>query len=876
MAGWLTTTTVVTTILSFVAAVAADPPECYPVTPGREVSASFSEEGTKMSTMQHFAVRAVSCFGKHCDNKKLRYDLRIETVPFSGSTGHKWSPWISEENDNRRTSRWECPVGTVVTLWQCDGKYCDSTKLGCSTPLYWDVNPRVSKDTSRFSEEGSGMGACPENHVLTGLDCAGDFCDNLVLICRPVSFKPRLTAHFERCETCSNDGGCSHCKEGHVLSNTGDVLGHPINTCVETVAPTPAPNPAPTPYPSEPPEVAMPCSAGAEIAETLHLGAFFGYGDGTVGGYGGGVSTGSCKACANQCFSLEHCSAYVCGAHNGTDAACFLYDDPNPNHAARSTLDFCSFQGREKPTPIPTQAPTMVPTMLVTLPPQRRNATRFLAQWKLVTSGVEVDRTLSVTVKTSDTAEQVEGFEKGLEAATQRDRHLSVGVAVGGHSKYTDATGTATTYEESVQQGKKDQSSLKVATGITASAEGKFFGLGTKVESSVETEYGAESIRTSDSKFTDSEHRTTSLVEERGTTKAETRDSAYALRRKLSQNLQQQSQYTLSQMSSTEFTETVHFRVPCGGDDTGINTYQWHITGYDLVTGETVLSIPTDNFRCLHSHEMAPKCPPEACGDLSCSCCRSRDWVPAWFEGIDMCDCLNDQDSTIAERYGRLLAPPVQHCSAAAARGWCDAETFTEADKTMLFGGFAKMAKEVRQLCPCNCQKMGLSLPPASMPTTAPTAAPTGNDDVSSNSTIDELIDDNIISGNGGSGNGIRDNSSASEESETSEDLAAHSESASVIAIIASAAGVGLLLFALTIFVVVRRRASAQLATGSRSSARADIELGRHRNRRLPKDLDRMHENLSYIDSLEVPRRGTSVHGNDGETAVYCEPRECE
>jgi len=595
------------------------------------------------------------------------------------------------------------------------------------------------------------------------------------------------------------------------------------------------------------------------------LGAFFGYGDGTVGSYGGGVSTGSCKACASQCFNLEHCSAYVCGAHNGTDAACFLYDDPNPNHGARSTLDFCSFRGREKPTPAPTPAPTMVPTVLVTLPPQRRNATRFLAQWKLISSGVQVDRTLSVTITTSDTAEQVEGFEKGLQAATERDRQQSVGVKVGGHAKYTDAAGTATTYEESVQQGKKDQSSLKVTTGITASAEGTFLGLGTKLESSVETEYGTESIRTSDSQFTDSEQKTTSLVEERGTTEAETRDSAFGLRRKLSQNLQQQSQYTLSQMSSTEFTETVQFSVPCGGVDTGINTYQWHITGYDDVTGETVLSIPTDNFRCLHSHEMAPKCPPEACGDLSCSCCRSRDWVPTWFEGIDMCDCLDDQDSKITERFGRSLATPVQYCSAAAARGWCDAETFTEADK-MLFGGFAKMAKEVRQLCPCNCQKMGLSLLAASTPSTAPT----GNDGASSDGIIDGLIGDDTISDNGGSGNVTRSNNPESEKSESSEDLAARSKNANVITI-ASAAGSGLLLVVVAIF-VVRRRAGARLAMDSRSAAPADIELGRHRNRQLPKDVKRVHENLAYSDSLEVPREGTNVHGNGGETAVHCEP----
>ncbi|MEM7158774.1 MAG: hypothetical protein AAF799_38385 [Myxococcota bacterium] len=98
-------------------------------------------------------------------------------------------PWHSEENGGGS----ECPEGQVVTGFDCSGSYCDNVRIECH-----DFGTTVDDDGTwslRFEREHSpGPGApgsvkrghvCPSGEKMTGVDCFGNFCDDLSIECTP-------------------------------------------------------------------------------------------------------------------------------------------------------------------------------------------------------------------------------------------------------------------------------------------------------------------------------------------------------------------------------------------------------------------------------------------------------------------------------------------------------------------------------------------------------------------------------------------------------------------------------------------------------------------------------------------------------------------
>ena len=73
-----------------------------------------------------------------------------------------------------------CDGGSLVSAFQCSGRYCDDTRLYCQPAggargnTYW---------TSFFSEEGSNYRDCGNGYWITGLACNGSYCDNVSLQC---------------------------------------------------------------------------------------------------------------------------------------------------------------------------------------------------------------------------------------------------------------------------------------------------------------------------------------------------------------------------------------------------------------------------------------------------------------------------------------------------------------------------------------------------------------------------------------------------------------------------------------------------------------------------------------------------------------------
>jgi hypothetical protein len=90
-----------------------------------------------------------------------------------------WTAYTSEE-----TPPIECPNGQALQGVDCTGDYCDNIAIYCET------TGRISGWSTwlpYFSEEGTGSaneGHCVSGDMwMTGLNCQGSYCDNLTMRC---------------------------------------------------------------------------------------------------------------------------------------------------------------------------------------------------------------------------------------------------------------------------------------------------------------------------------------------------------------------------------------------------------------------------------------------------------------------------------------------------------------------------------------------------------------------------------------------------------------------------------------------------------------------------------------------------------------------
>ncbi len=89
---------------------------------------------------------------------------------------------FSRETSEEKTPIY-CPTGSLISGFNCRGKYCDNLAIGCQKQSAW-VN--ASWWTSEFSEEGGAQGICSGGFV-TGVQCKGKYCDKIRLRCATVS-----------------------------------------------------------------------------------------------------------------------------------------------------------------------------------------------------------------------------------------------------------------------------------------------------------------------------------------------------------------------------------------------------------------------------------------------------------------------------------------------------------------------------------------------------------------------------------------------------------------------------------------------------------------------------------------------------------------
>jgi len=156
------------------------------------------------------------CGGGNCDNHKNIW--ADDLGDWHGNVAN----WGGEVSDNRSWtgSHWiettyQCPANEVVSELRCQGSRCDNITVYCSGPITTTDYRLLNADANThwapwFSEEGNGQGWCGENQVIIGLQCKGDYCDDMSWRCREfqkdIKNDPCQWEHDDKSASWKNDG----------------------------------------------------------------------------------------------------------------------------------------------------------------------------------------------------------------------------------------------------------------------------------------------------------------------------------------------------------------------------------------------------------------------------------------------------------------------------------------------------------------------------------------------------------------------------------------------------------------------------------------------------------------------------------------------
>lgn len=109
-------------------------------------------------------------------------------------------PFHSEETPGAS----ECAVDEAVTGFDCSGSYCDNVSIECHR--YGGSVPPAVDAFSAWFEVGPPPGiasgfvksshVCNANQKMTGIDCKGDYCDDISIECSP---SPGFRTDSNRC-----------------------------------------------------------------------------------------------------------------------------------------------------------------------------------------------------------------------------------------------------------------------------------------------------------------------------------------------------------------------------------------------------------------------------------------------------------------------------------------------------------------------------------------------------------------------------------------------------------------------------------------------------------------------------------------------------
>lgn len=123
-------------------------------------------------------VTGFECTGSYCDNVSIEcHDYGTNVASFG-----QWSMWFEHEHGaipggpGTVKSSHVCPSGTKITGIDCWGNYCDNISIECTSAP--GLGNSRCQWTGWFSEENPGPFLAASGDAIQGIWCSGTHCDN--------------------------------------------------------------------------------------------------------------------------------------------------------------------------------------------------------------------------------------------------------------------------------------------------------------------------------------------------------------------------------------------------------------------------------------------------------------------------------------------------------------------------------------------------------------------------------------------------------------------------------------------------------------------------------------------------------------------------
>lgn len=140
---------------------------------GDEGSTSVENEETEYD----WAVTGMQCMYSSCTKMRL---LRCSNLKLWKGKPLKTNVFSQNTIDGK-----DCYDGMVVSAIYCKIHGCEMIQLHCKKPYNFELlGESTTSWTHTFSEEDEGAGFCPKWHVMVGMQCEGNQCDNVKIKCR--------------------------------------------------------------------------------------------------------------------------------------------------------------------------------------------------------------------------------------------------------------------------------------------------------------------------------------------------------------------------------------------------------------------------------------------------------------------------------------------------------------------------------------------------------------------------------------------------------------------------------------------------------------------------------------------------------------------
>lgn len=162
-------------------------PADHPAPPQQVVSQYVGAGGYTCPT--GFAMAGARCAGSYCGAIEL-HCRRYAPGPDADGT-YAWTPSFSEEGRESGADKFESDSALVAGL-RCSGENCDNVALNLlSTPRLRNTGecrwtPAFSEESDTFREVRNWTD-CGDGEFVGGVQCSGDYCDNVALRCCKVA-----------------------------------------------------------------------------------------------------------------------------------------------------------------------------------------------------------------------------------------------------------------------------------------------------------------------------------------------------------------------------------------------------------------------------------------------------------------------------------------------------------------------------------------------------------------------------------------------------------------------------------------------------------------------------------------------------------------